>query len=193
MKSSHPNEKYHLLDENIIPLNRSNTKWLKIGYSPHRSFNLAFVFWDQPTNNMILLPAYDFHNLGIFLDPDSDRNSDHDLSTAILRFNRKNPEIVHIIEKNTFKMISFLEKTLQNMLNIEHLYHYKPNQISYLHKVNLYTQKLREHTLYDKIELNDLPKLIDKVFISTEDRRLIGEFVTKFPTSLINVASLPIP
>jgi hypothetical protein len=185
----HRGEEFRLFEEQIYPLNKSNTKYLKIGYSPFDNFKLKFVIWDVATNKEIIMEMHDIVSMQLFLMTDTIQRTSIELSSAELVYNRTNHDLIHIIEKNTHKLLSFHVATLKNLVLSKQIYQFpmrrsdlasKADDVVKIMKTKVVGYDLNEceiRTYYEGI----IAKMINP------DRIFLGEFIFKFPTTFLAV------
>jgi hypothetical protein len=183
----HKGEEFRLFDERIYPLNKSNTKYLKVGYSPFDNFNLKYVIWDVLTNREICLQLFDIVSIQLYLDSTAARVQDYELSTAFVRPNNTHDNLLHIIEKGTHKMLSFQVGTLKNLVQAKQLYQFEMSRPDLMEKADECVAILSELCLSSNITPYDIDNYFEKLTDKTKsrDRVFIGELFSKFPTTFL--------
>jgi hypothetical protein len=191
LEQCHKGEEFRLFDERIYPLNKSNTKYLKVGYSPFDNFNLRYVIWDIMTNKEIILHLYDIVSLQLYLNSVSTRSNDYELTTAIVRVNKNNPELFHIIEKGTHKLMSFATKTLLNLVQAKQLYQFEMCRPDLMTQADECVEILSELSLALALKETHLDEYFENICGKTKlrDRVFLGELISKFPTTFLATIS----
>jgi hypothetical protein len=183
----HRGEEYRLFEEQLYPLNKSNTKFVKIGYSPFDDFKLKFNLWDVALNKEIMLEMHDIINMQMFLSSPAVQGASIELSTSDLFYNRTNPELLHIKEKNTHKLLSFKVETLYNLVRAKHVYQFAMRRNDLREKACNAIHILSEKMNGQKLTENELRAYYEEVSVqmANTDRIFLSEFMWKFPTTYL--------
>jgi hypothetical protein len=184
----HAGEKFRLAGEVIFPLNKSNTKYVTVGFTPHDDFKLRFMLWDLKSDKRISLDLSDIFKIQIFLSENSCSNTFLELTTAQIYHNARNTSVYHIREKTTMKTISFTDETLQNLVQSKHLYQYPTQNLDLMGKADNIAELFSEYN-GKCLTNNDLRSLFQSVCekMSNQDKIFLGEMIFKFPSTLLAV------
>jgi hypothetical protein len=134
------------------------------------------------------MQLYDIVSLQLYLDSSSTRSTDYELTTAFIRPNKSNPNLIHIIEKGTHKMLSFQTETLFNLVRAKQLYQFDMCRPDLMAKADDCVQILSE--LYSSFGIDDVSSLnanFENILEKTksQDRIFLGELMSKFPTTFL--------
>jgi hypothetical protein len=144
------------------------------------------------TNKEIMLHYEDLTLIQQLLQTNRGQVTSLELSTARLVFNDDKKNLVHIIEKNTYKMISFHLDTLKNLFNGKHILLFASRRIDLAEKaydaIKIMETLVRDREVCEK-ELVSHHDKIDKTMLIS-DRIFFGEFIFKFPTTFISILNL---
>jgi hypothetical protein len=158
-----------------------------VGYSPFDNFNLKYVIWDVATNREICMQLFDIVSLQLYLNSVPRHTTDYELTTAFVRQNRNDPNLFHIIEKSTHKMLSFHSKTLMNLVHAKQLYQFNMSRPDIMEKADECVEILSELKLSHDINVENLDNYYENICekTATRDRIFLGELINKFPSTFI--------
>jgi hypothetical protein len=186
----HSGEKFRLINELIFPLNKTNYKYVKIGYSPFDDYKTNYILWDIKYNIQIRLTLHDIFRIHLYLSSDYSPQTTVELSSTNLFRDGKYQNLYHIEDRTSPTKLSFTEETLKTLAQSKHIYHYPTRCRNFVKKANniieilnneLYKPNLTEKELKDYYhEIHNKMEVQDKFFLS--------ELIYKFPTSLMSVA-----
>jgi hypothetical protein len=186
----HKGEKFRLINELLFPLNKSNTKYVKIGYSPHDNFTLALILWDVKTNNQIFLTLHDIFRIQLFLMA-TVTNFNADLSTANIYRDTKYQTLFHIQEKNGVKKLSFTECTLKTLVQSKHIYQYPIQMPEFLVKANSIIDILKNNFNFNNLNFTEkeLREHFNEIHnqMVEKDRIFLSQMIYKFPSTLLTI------
>lgn len=120
-------EKYRLLSETHFPLNKSSTKFIRLGYNWFDDFHPAMVLWDRVTNGQIFLTPRDLCHINLFVSGTYYSNNQQDkemqLTNAIIKdYMKGDLRIIKFIEHHGTSQIACSEATVKTMLKYQNLY-----------------------------------------------------------------------
>jgi hypothetical protein len=133
------------------------------------------------------MQLYDIVSLQLYLNSTSTRTNDYDLTTAFVRPNKNIPNLLHIIEKGTHKMLSFQIETLNNLVRSKQLYQLDMCRPDLTSKADDCIKILSE--LYSSFDINEttLDSYFEQILEKTraKDRIFLGELIGKFPSTFL--------
>jgi hypothetical protein len=153
---------------------------------------LKYVIWDVPSNKEISLQLQDIVSIQLFLSTDHNQASSLELSSSKLVFNKNRVNLIHLIEKNTYKMLSFHQDTFNNLIFAKYIFLFSGIRIDLIDKSNDVVNILKNIVSEKQIEDNQLYDFYEKIIhkMVMPDRLFLGELMFKFPTTLLTVVNI---
>jgi hypothetical protein len=181
-----------LLQEVYYPLNKTNTKFVKIGYNWFADFQPTLILWDRVTNGQIFITVNDLYEISLFVKGNL--------------YAPEQPEIVHLhycdltsfndSSKNNLRILRFSERqgnsniycaegTVRTMLEYQHLYAHNKQNVklrviceNFIHTVKNMYKDVNNYSELTQI-FEDLTTLIGK-----DNSSVVAEILYKFPLTI---------
>jgi hypothetical protein len=181
-----------LLQETIYPLNKSNSKYVKVGYSPFDEFKLQFHLWDKTSDINITLSLTDLVKVRIFLKKDYKFEPNVlNLSKSTLYVSEQNTRILFLIDHLTQLKLTFQVETLQNLIQFKHFYAFTKFNVDFEEAANEIINILTAMKTEDKYDKQQIQELYHKIKdnMKSNNRFILSELLYKFPTTLLSVVN----
>jgi hypothetical protein len=188
----HPGEKFRLLQETLYQLNKSNSKYVKVGYSPFDDFKLQFHLWDKSTDIHITLSLSDLVKIRLFLSRDYKFEPNSlILSKSNLYVSEHNTRLLYLIDNDSKMKLTFQVETLQNLVKFKQFYAYTKINFDFEESANEIVHILsawKTEDEYDKKQMQDLyHKIVENM--KTNNKFILAELMYKFPTTLLSIVN----
>jgi hypothetical protein len=195
MQHCHQGEKFRLIQEKIFPLNKTNSKFVKIGYSLFDDFKISYILWDIKYNIHICLNLHDIVRIQLFLSSDDSSQTSVELSATNLYRDEKYQTLYHIKDRSTPTKLSFKNETLNTLIQSKHIYQFPTQSLDFVKKadniIEILKNELNEKNLTEKKLRDYYYEIQNKMKI--QDNFFLSELVYKFPSSLLTVANQSYP
>jgi hypothetical protein len=180
---------FRLFEEQLFPLNKSNSKYLRVGFTPHDQFKVKFILWDIATNKQILLEMHDIINIQLLIMTDTIKDGVLDLSTSTVFYNTNRANLIHIKEHITQKTLTFHEETLKNLVQSKHIYQFPMMRHDMVLKGDNIVKIISELTRGITIDENSLRTYFDTIHdkMVIKDKKFLGELLYKFSSTLLTI------
>jgi hypothetical protein len=182
------------LEEMYFPLNKSSTKFIRVGYNMFNCFEIVFVLWDRVTNNSINLQLHDLFRINLFVTgsyTDATESRKMPLSSAVITdYLKGDTRIIRFTNLIGDTSLSCTEATIKTLTSLTILYQYERFNIDLQRTVEDIFHFLRSDKCYEFKTLNDMSRNFSYIVdgVGTEHRKTVAELFYKFPESTIAIA-----
>ena len=148
--------------------------------------------WDIQSNKEILLQHEDLVSIQQFLTSDYNKTNTLELSNSRIAFNTNRKDLIHLIERKTFKILTLHQDTLHNLIYAKYIFLFSARRADLADKandvINIFNNIIQE-TNITEIQLSGFYENILQNMI-IPDRLFLGELISKFPNTILSILNV---